>query len=50
MLSIGKLSAASVDYYTEQLSHAVGEDVPVLRGGGSDRRVDYYAGYQSPAR
>ncbi len=34
MLSIGKLSAASVDYYTEQLTHSVGEDVPVLRGGG----------------
>lgn len=50
MLAIGKLSAAAVDYYTEQLSHSVGEDVPVLRGGGSDRRVDYYAGYQAPAR
>jgi conjugative relaxase-like TrwC/TraI family protein len=50
MLSIGKLSAASVDYYTDQLSHSVGEDVPVLRGGGSDRRVDYYADYRAPAR
>lgn len=49
MLSIGKLSAASVDYYTEQLSHSVGEDVPVLRGGG-DRRVDYYASHHAPAR
>jgi conjugative relaxase-like TrwC/TraI family protein len=49
MLAIGKLSAASVDYYTEQLSHSVGEDVPVLRGGG-DRRADYYAGHQAPAR
>lgn len=38
MLAIGKLSAASVDYYTEQLSHSVGEDVPVLRGGGTDGR------------
>jgi hypothetical protein len=41
MLAIGKLSAASVDYYTEQLSHSVSEDAPVLRGGGSDRRVDF---------
>lgn len=49
MLSIGKLSAASVDYYTEQLSHSVGEDVPVLRGGG-DRRADYYAAHHAPAR
>jgi conjugative relaxase-like TrwC/TraI family protein len=50
MLSIGKLSAASVDYYTEQLSHSVGEDVPVLRGGGADRRADYYADHRAPAR
>jgi hypothetical protein len=50
MLAIGKLSAASVDYYTEQLSHSVSEDAPVLRGGGSDRRVDYYADYRAPAR
>ncbi|HJQ92020.1 MAG TPA: MobF family relaxase [Acidimicrobiia bacterium] len=50
MLAIGKLSAASVDYFTEQLSHSVGEDVPVLRGGGTDGRVDYYASHQAPAR
>jgi conjugative relaxase-like TrwC/TraI family protein len=50
MLAIGKLSAASVDYYTEQLSHSVGEDVPVLRGGDPDRRVDYYADHRAPAR
>lgn len=50
MLSIGKLSAASVDYYTEQLAHSVGEDLPVLRGGGVERRADYYAGHESPAR
>jgi conjugative relaxase-like TrwC/TraI family protein len=50
MLSMGKLSAASVDYYTEQLSHSVGEDVPVLRGGGDERRVDYYADHRAPAR
>jgi conjugative relaxase-like TrwC/TraI family protein len=50
MLTIGKLSAASVDYYTEQLSHSVGEDVPILRGDGPRGRVDYYAGYQAPSR
>jgi conjugative relaxase-like TrwC/TraI family protein len=50
MLAIGKLSAASVDYYTEQLSHSVGEDVPVLRLGGADHRVDYYADHRAPAR
>ncbi len=50
MLSIGKLSAASVGYYTEQLTHSVGEDVPVLRGGGVEGRADYYAGHESPAR
>ncbi|MGH8923575.1 MAG: MobF family relaxase [Acidimicrobiia bacterium] len=50
MLSIGKLSAASVDYYCKQLSHSVGEDQPVLRGSNLDRRVDYYAGYHAPAR
>jgi conjugative relaxase-like TrwC/TraI family protein len=50
MLSIGKLSAASVDYYTEQLSHSVGEDVPVLRGEGANRRVDYYADHRAPTR
>ncbi|MFP4554484.1 MAG: MobF family relaxase, partial [Actinomycetota bacterium] len=49
-MAIGKLSAASVDYYTEQLSHSVGEDVPVLRGVGKDGRVDYYASHQAPAR
>jgi len=49
MLAIGKLSAASVDYYTEQLSHSVGEDVPVSRGGG-DRSADYYAAHHAPAR
>jgi len=50
MLSIGKLSAAAVDYYTDQLTHSVGEDVPVLRGGGLKGRVEYYAGYEAPAR
>lgn len=44
MLAIGKLSAASVDYYTEQLSHSVGEDVPVLRGVNG--QVDVLAGGQ----
>ncbi|MEX0698343.1 MAG: MobF family relaxase [Acidimicrobiia bacterium] len=50
MLSIGKLSVASVNYYTDQLAHSVGEDVPVLRGGRTDGRVDYYADYRAPAR
>ena len=50
MLSIGKLSSASVGYYTDQLTHSVGEDVPVLRGDGVDRQVDYYASHESPAR
>ena len=35
MLSIGKLGAAQASYYTEQLTHSVGEDRPVL-----DRRLD----------
>ncbi|HUP15932.1 MAG TPA: MobF family relaxase [Acidimicrobiia bacterium] len=50
MLSIGKLSAASVDYYTDQLSHSVGEDVPVLRDERSNGRVDYYTDQRAPAR
>lgn len=50
MLSIGKLSVAAVDYYTDLLTHSVGEDVPVLRDGEVARRVDYYTEHQSPAR
>jgi conjugative relaxase-like TrwC/TraI family protein len=50
MQSIGKCSAASVRYYTEQLPHSVGEDVPVLRGGPANRGVDYYADHEAPAR
>jgi len=43
--SLGKLVASQASYYTEQLRHSVGEDVPVLRG-----RTDYYAGHESPSR
>ena len=32
MQSIGKLVASQADYYTAQLRHSVGEDVPVQRG------------------
>ena len=49
MQSIGKLSAAAAGYYTDQLTHSVGEDTPVLRDG-MDRQVDYYAAHQSPSR
>lgn len=45
MQSLGKLVASQASYYTEQLGHSVGEDVPVLRG-----RRDYYAGHGSPSR
>ncbi|HZD23539.1 MAG TPA: MobF family relaxase, partial [Acidimicrobiia bacterium] len=45
MQSLGKLVAAQASYYTEQLRHSVGEDVPVLRG-----RTDYSAGHESPSR
>lgn len=48
MQSIGKLSSGSVDYYTRQLNHSVGEDVPVVRSGV--REVDYYTSHQSPSR
>jgi len=50
MQSIGKLSVNSIDYYTDQLSHSVGEDVPVLRGGGPDGNIDYYTAHEAPAR
>ncbi len=45
MQSLGKLVASQASYYTEQLRHSVGEDVPVRRG-----RADYYAGHESPSR
>ena len=45
MQSLGKLVSSQAAYYTEQLRHSVGEDVPVLRG-----RPDYYAGHESPSR
>jgi conjugative relaxase-like TrwC/TraI family protein len=50
MQSIGKLGAAQAEYYTKQLRHSVGEDVPVLRGDRMPAQVDYYAGHDSPSR
>jgi conjugative relaxase-like TrwC/TraI family protein len=48
--SLGKLVASQASYYTEQLRHSVGEDVPVLRGNANGGRADYYAGHESPSR
>jgi conjugative relaxase-like TrwC/TraI family protein len=48
--SIGKLVASQAEYYTDQLRHSVGEDVPVLRGEGKPSQVDYYASHESPSR
>jgi conjugative relaxase-like TrwC/TraI family protein len=48
--SIGKLVASQAAYYTKQLHHSVGEDVPVLRGDRMLAQVDYYAGHESPSR
>ena len=50
MQSLGKLVASQASYYTEQLRHSVGEDVPVLRGDANGGRADYYAGHESPSR
>ncbi|HDH26972.1 MAG TPA: hypothetical protein ENH00_12395 [Actinobacteria bacterium] len=50
MQSIGKLVASQAEYYTDQLRHSVGEDVPVLRGDRRPDQVDYYAGHESPSR
>ncbi len=50
MQSIGKLVASQAAYYTEQLRHSVGEDVPVLRGDRRADQVDYYASHESPSR
>jgi conjugative relaxase-like TrwC/TraI family protein len=50
MQSLGKLVASQASYYTEQLRHSVGEDVPVLRREGNGGRADYYAGHESPSR
>lgn len=50
MQSIGKLVASQAAYYTEQLRHSVGEDVPVLRGDRRPEQVDYYSGHESPSR
>jgi len=48
--SLGKLVASQASYYTEQLRHSVGEDVPVLRGRADGGRADYYASHESPSR
>ncbi len=50
MQSIGKLAASQAGYYTEQLRHSVGEDVPVLRGDRRPAQANYYAGHESPSR
>ncbi|HZD23283.1 MAG TPA: MobF family relaxase [Acidimicrobiia bacterium] len=50
MQSLGKLVASEASYYTEQLRHSVGEDVPVLRGEANGGRADYYAGHESPSQ
>ena len=50
MQSLGKLVSSQASYYTEQLRHSVGEDVPVLRGPSAPDRADYYAGHESPSR
>ena len=50
MQSIGKLVASQAEYYTKQLRHSVGEDVPVLRGNRSPGQVDYYASHEAPSR
>lgn len=49
MLSIGKLVATQASYYTEQLTHSLGEDTPVLRPEGSGQ-TDYYTAHQAPSR
>jgi conjugative relaxase-like TrwC/TraI family protein len=48
--SLGKLVASQASYYTEQLTHSVGEDVPLLRGRANGGQADYYAGHESPSR
>lgn len=50
MQSIGKLVSSQAAYYTEQLRHSVGEDVPVLRGEAKPAQVDYYVNHESPSR
>jgi conjugative relaxase-like TrwC/TraI family protein len=50
MQTIGKLGAAQAEYYTKQLRHSVGEDVPVVRGERWAPQVDYYAAHESPSR
>lgn len=51
MLSIGKLVATQAAYYTEQLSHSLGEDTPVLKpDAASNQQTDYYTAHQAPSR
>lgn len=50
MHAIGKLVASQAEYYSEQLRHSVGEDVPVLRGDRKPVQVDYYTAHESPSR
>ena len=50
MQAIGKLVASQAEYYTKQLLHSVGEDVPVLRGDRMPAQAEYYAGHESPSR
>jgi len=50
MQSIGKLVASQAGYYTDQLRHSVGEDVPVLRGDRRPAQADYYSSHESPSR
>ncbi len=50
MQSIGKLAASQASYYTEQIRHSVGEDVPVLRGERKPVQGDYYTAHESPSR
>lgn len=49
VLSIGKLVATQASYYTEQLTHSLGEDVPVIKPDGS-AQTDYYTAHQAPSR
>lgn len=49
MQSIGKLVASQASYYTDQLTHSVGEDTPVQRSL-ADGQVDYYTAHESPSR
>jgi len=49
VLSIGKLVATQASYYTQQLTHSLGEDTPVLAPNGSGQ-TDYYTAHRAPSR